>query len=321
MGKSVRLLGSVCSLIAMTGCAVNVPNMGEIGQTQIQRELSESNFIAHIQCELREGLQRARADYDRDNANLQHDLHLSYVPIDWVKDWGVTVTLEFEVEAKATTSPGLSITDPLENAVKIFPENGNVTIARSHSAKFGVGYTRDISRTEKLSFFFAFKDWEKPITGTCKTIALVPDSDLKIYDFLHSKIMLAATPGLLMQMQEDPTPAASVVAVPAAQLIPGLPAVAAAPPAPPKVKAPFSTLTYDVNFVVTSSVNATPSFKLVRVGINPDGTLFAGSRVKTDHLLLTFGEVKADGTASEEAKMQHFASLIGQAVRSSNSGN
>jgi hypothetical protein len=317
MREALKTILCVVSLSGLSGCAMNIPNMGDVGATRKERELGETSLIAHVQCELRDAVIRVRTDYERDSARLLAEHPESkYNSIDWLKNWGVTVTMEFQVQAKAKGSPGISVEDPLANVIKTFPTGGDVKIDRARTAGFGVNFGRDITRTEKISFFYSFAGWErfKAPLGDCKPIDIVADNDLKIYDFLHSKIWLAQVPNLLVNLTPPPEPPK---AEPGQEAAPPVPPVTDKPPVPPKVKAPYSTLTYDVNFIVTEGASATFGWKLVRIGVNPNEPLFEGSRTRGNHLLLTFGEVKDDG-ASEEAKMQHFASLIGQSVRGTN---
>ena len=336
-------LTALASMTALGGCAVGVPHMGDITTGRDERVVNEQDLLAHIQCELHTAYDQAhdQADYDQEqNAAKKTGPNND---ISWLDGWGVKVNLEFQVEAKSAITPGLAITKTLSNGVKTFSKNGPVTIARSRGASFGAGLTSDITRTETIAYFFPFSNFknkrllppriarqapakyslEKCTQGT----HIVSDDDLQIYDFLHSKLELAETAGLLGQApseakEGEPKPVEQKPATPASGAASGhdcgcksaepTPKIAAK--APPK--SPFSTLSYDVHFVVTKEFSATPMWKLVKVSIDSDGTLYDGTRAKSDHLTMTFGAPDPDkpDQASDEVNQQHFARLIGQYV-------
>src|SRR5690606_23255942 len=112
------------------------------------------------------------------------------------------------------------------------------------------------------------------------------DDNLRIADFIRSKVHLSRVSDVL-----ERKPGAS----------------------------PFTVITYQVAFVVTTSAYATPGFKLVAVTLSPTGTMFNGQRVRTNELVLTMGPVKKDerGTVvgpSDPVRDAALAEMIGRAV-------
>lgn len=325
-GKFCKV-GALFGALSLSACAVNVPHMGDIGTARQDRVLNEQDLLGHIQCELHTAFEQAKdqADYEQElNASKGTPPNHS---IAWLDKWGVKVNLEFQVEASSDIEPGLSVTKTLQNAVKVFVKNGDVTVGRSRTAKFGAGYTRDITRTETIAYFFPFSNFagyrllpvrvmrqapaKYDVSFCSQKTHIVSDDNLQIYDFLHSKLELAATPGLLGEVSPKKKDTATALL-----------ASASGPPDQTNVKAqeeskpPFSTLSYDVHFLVTKAFSATPSWTLVEVAVDPDGAFYQGKRVKSDHLIMTFG-APDDGDsskASNEVDQQHFARLIGQYV-------
>ena len=83
-----------------------------------------------------------------------------------------------------------------------------------------------------------------------------------------------------------------------------------------------TVLSHEVKFIVVSSANATPGWKLTQVSINQSGTFLSAGRTRTNDLLMTFGPLdpsmlaKGKKTPSTAASNQHLASQIGIAVSS-----
>jgi hypothetical protein len=82
------------------------------------------------------------------------------------------------------------------------------------------------------------------------------------------------------------------------------------PPKPPKMNDPLDTISHQIQFIVTWSANATPSWSLVNVkGPGPAaGSFLSGQRQTTHQLLITMGPVKAD-VASVRSFQQFNAAL------------
>ena len=338
-------MGALLSFTSLAGCAVNIPHMGDSDVTPPQRVLNELSLLAHIQCELHVAYNHAKDVLEwEDEQSRKLDPASGLEDTSWIDDWGVKINVEYQVEVKSAFSPSLSITNTLKNAIKTF-DNGPVTIGRTRGVKTGAGITRDITRTEAIAYFFPFSNFkyrvlpvrqkgQRPADVDWKTACsqkthIVSDDNLQIYDFLHAKLELAATPGILGQAHGDPNvpePAAKLAEDRKAQLDAVRKAKALAAGAGAEAdadaaedarpKSPFSALSYDLHFVVTRQFSVNPTWKLVEVAIGADGALYAGSRVKSDHLTMTFGppEKGKPDKPSSELDQQHFARLIGQYV-------
>lgn len=71
-------------------------------------------------------------------------------------------------------------------------------------------------------------------------------------------------------------------------------------------------ISYEIKFIIVSSGNVTPMWKLVQVSANTSGTFFSTSRTRTHDLIITIGP--NDGRTLNA----HLASEIGQAVSGGN---
>jgi hypothetical protein len=74
------------------------------------------------------------------------------------------------------------------------------------------------------------------------------------------------------------------------------------------------TISLELKFIIVSSGNATPSWKLVRVTSNTGAPLFNVGRTRTHDLIITIGPSNLNTSNA------HLASQIGAAVRGSNPG-
>lgn len=108
-------------------------------------------------------------------------------------------------------------------------------------------------------------------------------SDLKLKEWLHDVIMLQGTGEVVF-------------------------------PSKPNV------ISHEVKFVVVSSGNITPAWKLTTVAINQNGSFLSAGRTRTHDLLITLGPLdqspmaKGKKTPSTAAANSHLASQIGLAV-------
>lgn len=293
--RKVRSLVAVSgALLFLSGCAINVPSIGDIDQNRAEAQISEIALVNHIKCEVHTAIWR-----------IKEEAALNQGPwagnsIDWLDEWGAKVSLQVQVNVKSTATPGLSVIDPLQNVIKVFPENGNVTVSRNNSAGVGATLGSDITRTETMGYFYSFENLLKvepardPVTlrvitdtSKCGKIDLVADNDLQFYDFLQRKILLAANPNALEQRTGS---------------------------------APYDVISFQTKFIVTRGFSVNPSLKLARVSINPSGTFYNGQRVRTNDLTITLGPVKKDNgktTPTNSLNEQHLANLIGRAVADS----
>jgi len=280
------------AILLLSGCATTVPSLGRRGEVPQSQWIREAELVTHIKCELQQALRLILEEQRRNAANIKPGYQT-----DWLKDWGAKITLKLVVNEKSTFAPGISLTRPLNNVIETFRSGGNVTVAQSRAFGFGASATTDASRTDQIGFFYTFSELmslgraARPAGTTgarvCgSTGGMSTDNDLKIADFMRSKIFLSQVPDVLERK-------------------PGV--------------SPFDVFTYQTAFVVTTSANVTPSWKLVAISINPSGILYNGQRVRTNELVLTMGPVKKDEKGnpvgpSEAVRDANLAAMIGRAV-------
>jgi hypothetical protein len=77
-----------------------------------------------------------------------------------------------------------------------------------------------------------------------------------------------------------------------------------------------NVLSHEVKFVISTSADATPSWKLVNVSVNSTGPFFSTSRDRTSDLLVTFGPLdpaQNNQALAPQAAQIHWAQQIGLA--------
>ena len=221
------------------------------------------------------------------------------------------MSLKVQVDESAIFAPSLTITNNLSNHVSSFGSGGGVTFGQSFSLPLAVSGSSKATRTETNSFYFRFADlksdaeleWKAeaaaanlaydPSVRAAKRTAFLArpcpasggvmmEGDLKIEDFIATKILTGSVPGVISRT--DGTP-------------------------------PFDAFGYEITFVVTQGGSVSPSWRLYPISINQNAPLFVGSRVRTNDMILTLGKVDPDtNKPAKAADDVHQAALIGQAV-------
>jgi hypothetical protein len=204
--------------------------------------------------------------------------------------------MKITVDEKSALSPGLAFNSPMENAVSMFHTGGNVTASQSFTLGIGASVSSEATRVETISFFYPFSDltaegrYPKETCGNNSDGTI--DGDLKIDDFMKSKLEMAKNPYLLLYKTGVPNDG---------------------------TVSPFDSFTDEITFIVATSANITPTWKLLRISANPSGPFFNAIRTRTDDVTITMAKsVTVDNTKqlAPLALAQYQANLFGQAVAS-----
>jgi hypothetical protein len=159
----------------------------------------------------------------------------------------------------------------------------------SRGIGIGVQGSADATHKESMSFAYSFADLyarKLPATHCANENGVLIHSDLQIADFIKNKAFVARVPGSL--------PASG-----------------------------YNGFSDELTFVVIYSANITPSWKFIRLSVNPTGTLFNGMRTRSQHVLITVGPAKSGTPATtpnqpaalaEQPQSLHEAGQIGHAV-------
>lgn len=258
--------------ISLAGCGTAVPDMQALGDDKTNEKLDEVELVQLIKCELHVGVYDALQKFNKPGGLGGH-------PVDWLRDWEAKISLKITVDEKITLAPGVTITDPMRNAVSQF----NVTYPQSFSASAGLVASSQATRVETIAFNYAFKELLKkplPPDKNCKNqiARKIVLSDLKIRDFIVNKVYVANYPDAVSKDSGG---------------------------------APYSVFSDQITFIVTYGWNATPVWKLMRVTASATSPLYNATRTRAHDIVITLGQKGA-----AEAGLVHNAQLIGQAVAS-----
>jgi hypothetical protein len=250
------------------------------------------------------------------------------------KKWGVQMTLNLTILESTTLNPGLSFNTPMHAGVTNY--GGEfltsstsplaaitypfVSTAQSYSLGLGGKAMSSATRTETAGAFYKIETLlqnarkgnrytdearscdDQEVTEEARTrfynggetpskmaqyLSLITNNDLKIHEWLKSSLevekVISGLGGDFATVGVDKTKALGQNAI-----------------------------SHEVQFLVVTDGNITPTWKLVRVSANPSSTLFDTNRQRTHDLIVTFGpkDAKGEGLA-DAAKSTHNAALYG----------
>ena len=330
-GKFYLAIGALVSL-ALGGCGfgLRVPELQEAWDSPddgdlLIREISKTVYLS---------IEKAVVCVVHDDTLSNPVAHENFS-----KKWGVQATLQLTILESTTLNPGLSLNTPMHDAITNF--NGQflapspsplatmtypfVSTAQNYSLGFGGKASSQATRTETSGAFFSveailknanksgreaeelqdcnnntideeardnlYRDTDKARPSkTAQFLSLIVNNDLKIQEWLksalHIQTLVAAMGGgAAVGTGLDRNTSAGVGQ---------------------------NAITHEVQFVVVTDGNVTPSWKLVRVSANQSSTLFDTQRQRTHDLIVTFGPIDPKGGRLQDAaKDMHSAALYG----------
>ncbi len=267
--------------LLLGGCGLYVPPVAEVWEGGGSAVFFESNVKKHIYCELQRAISlTSMKGNSPDNAVTREDFNTGLTTDALPDDWGVQVTLSFQVDEAGSLNPTASfITSP------------------TFVVGAGASLSSQATRVDKYEFYYAVKPLKLPIDGGGNTDCDAP----------HNSSLLTGDLGILPWLKQA-----------LAFRIHDL--------SSPVTSSAFKqdVLSYETKFVITTSGNANPQWKLVRTTTNQSGSsLLSANRTRTHDLLLTFGPTgegqggkkkKGPPAPSAMATNSHLASEIGLAV-------
>ncbi|UDL87315.1 hypothetical protein LGH82_19190 [Mesorhizobium sp. PAMC28654] len=294
LGKTTKKLAFVIAPCIVGGCGLRVPPIKEIwdgprGTEQIEFEIKKIIF-----CDLKDAVIEAeKIPFWVQDEKTGKKTRKQIIP----DEWGAQVSLSLQVDESTALNPGVSITQPLKNATTVF-SNGTVTSPQSFSLGLGGVLSSTATRIDKFDPYYSIAFLKTPMT---KDSVCHPENDpfLKNHETPSSSSPLIQSDlGIEKWLTEAMFTNSALPSHDSAG-------------SPNNVKP--DTVGIEIKFVIVSSGNVTPTWKLVKfTGSNGNLPLFSVGRTRTHDLIITIGP------SNQKTANTHLASQIGQAVSSGN---
>lgn len=296
-----QLTVTLC-VFSLAGCGVTVPEISEPWQAKDAGRALERGIKEQVYCEIRRAVVKAA----NDKTAMKHGKLVSLLP----DAWGAQITLSIEVDETTAANPGVSLITPMHAGVTNFAGEFLATTplqsARTYSflsspQQYSLGLGGTLSsqgfRTDKFSFYWDLDKLKTKEIDDCsqqRPSGILLESDLNIEEWLLEALVTdRVRPSSELTGDADKGFNQDI-------------------------------LSYEVKFIVVTSGNITPTWKLVRVATNNGNLPLASlNRTRTHDLTITFGpsnKPKGSAAPSEPSLMAanaHLASQIGLAVANS----
>jgi hypothetical protein len=270
------------------------------GAAQLEFEVKK-----RIYCDLKEAVQEVNKV-----SLMQNGKPTGLLP----SNWGAQVSLSFQVDETTALNPGAAVLTTLPNVISYPSHNSplGVVPATITPQSFGFGFGGTLSstatRVDKFDPYYSiaylsrpdtprsvcypgkpytehdhlFKGWVPPASSP-----FIIESDLGIKDWLLGAMLVDN----FLPSEGPPPQGGGGGAAPSGK----------------------DTVSIEIKFVIITSANATPTWKLVRVSANTGATpFFTTGRTRTHDLIITIG------APSPVTTQTHLASQIGNAVSNAN---
>jgi hypothetical protein len=300
--------------LTIGGCGILVPEIKEIWDADIPENIEgkispkitgtaqiEYEIIERIQCDLRVAVQEANRYHVLAGASQNSKFTVIQEGL-FPANWGAQVALSLQVDESSALNPGLTLNQIMPNAVKVFGPGSTGTVVTSQSFNLGLGanLSSTATRIDKFNPYWSVAFLMEPIkpNSSCypqndpfrrlsiepaTSSPLIIDSDLGIKDWLVGSMTI-----------NDLVPSSKG----------GLAGNGGPKP---------ESISIEIKFVIITSGNVTPTWKLVRVSANTGSTpFFNAGRTRTHDLIITIGP------NTTQTNNSHLASQIGNAVSNAN---
>jgi hypothetical protein len=198
--------------------------------------------------------------------------------VPWLKGWGTSVSLNLTWDDQSSVNPNLLFTTPIGSDL--------------FSAGAGISGSAHATRNEDITFTYENKtllreaELDNRVPGLdCSALedGATVSSNLHIDEFIYDKASIAGGPEARTGSIEHPV---------------------------------FSTFQETITFVVSFGGNVTPSWKFIRLSVNPSGQFLSATRTNTSVIIITLGPLakpKGPGTPqlAAQAAIQHNAAVTG----------
>lgn len=276
MESWMLLVASMTTIVFVGGCGLKTPEMVSPISGQGATLGLVSSIVGHFQAELGCAVIQV-VKYARDSAK-EHPY--SRIPYSWLESPTATAKMSLILTADdaSAISPNVSIGEPFAPAINVFPGKVMVSTPQSYAVGIGGNLGSEANRKETSDYSVSIKEafLDKEIDYTpgddhrnhCKNYdGLLTDSDLKLYDWLSSRLY----PVIYNKDLKNSAP---------------------------------QTLQTDITFTIMASGNVTPSWKLVPTSINTSGVFFTASRKNIDEIIITISGTATEAATQQNIAKQ-----------------
>jgi hypothetical protein len=320
------LLVASLAAFGLVGCGLAVPDIKEAWDADLPEDSKGPRVpaAAQIEFEVKKHVFCELGDAVKEVNKTPVDLGSTRVPYALPPNWIAQISLSFQVDESSALSPGVSLNTVLPNAVNIFGSGASGTVTTSQSRAVGLGGTLSSTATRIDKFnpvydidYLMIRNGPNSVCNKdrpeidpfrqrgwqpASSSPFIIEGDLGIRDWLFGAIL---TNVFIPSQKKDVPPARSTKGAGGAGTAGGGSASGGGGVKP-------DTISYEIKFVIVSSGNITPSWKLVNVSANTSGTFFSAGRTRTHDLIITIGP------DDQRTLSSHWASEIGQAVSGAN---
>lgn len=207
--------------------------------------------------------------------------------VPWIANWGTTISLNLVWEEQSSINPGLTYTTPFHTGSETFSLGGGLS-GSAHSTR-NEAITFTLENKTLLREAMLTRQAQSGLDCSALEGGATVQSDLKIDEFIYDKATIAGGHEARTRPIEYPQ---------------------------------FSTFQETLTFVVTLGGSVTPSWKLIRLSVNPNGPFVNASRVKTSTIIITLGPLAKPATPAGpaelalQARIQHDAAFAGGSTAS-----
>ena len=283
----------------LPGCGLTIPHIHEAWDHDVQPTpedltISATGVIEYeikrkIYCELRRAVIAVQKVpyWKTDPKTGKEKLQPGLLPL----KWGAAIAISLQVDESAALNPGIAFNDVFANSILRFGPANTVTTAQSFSLGIGGTLSSIATRIDKFNPYYTVADLQQPISpkSQCaneqndvfhnfqpsQSSPFLLESDLGIQDWLYGALIANS------YIESDPGTSAAGSG--------------------PKTDA----ISYEIKFIIVSSANVNPTWKLAKFSANTATTpLFGVSRARTHDLIITIGP------NTQSTRDVHLANLI-----------
>ena len=173
--SAIRIFVAGVLAATLAGCGLYTPEKYLFNKDKLDQPRFENLIVNNVTCELQKGVQYTMS-YFKDNPK-------QLARLQWLKQWGAMVQLKITADEMSGLTPGATFMQNLPNA-------------QSFALGLAASGTAHATRIETISYAVSFQDLWNLRPDPCEgENGIFIQSDLKIWQFIFDKAVIATIPG------------------------------------------------------------------------------------------------------------------------------